>query len=313
MNSGLETNVKHFLAHNGHLNIPNTHSLGVIPFITVGICVKNSERTIGDCLESIINSNYDKLKLEIVVVDGNSVDNTVTIAKELLEKSDICFRIFNDNGNGLGYARQMVVENSRGEYICWVDADSILTQNFIMNSVTFLENETDVGVAIPLILFTDNTIISRLQGYSLLMPTLNAALNKKTPNLAMNGSITPRNLLINLGGFNLSIRGAGEDLEIFEKMAKGGYKVKVNVKAQIYHSTENCWRDVFRQVSWWARGWPMPKKVREMLKNGLRQQFLYLKIMFSVIKHFQDLAGILLPFYGIVWNSWFIVSAISAA
>jgi glycosyltransferase involved in cell wall biosynthesis len=305
-------NIENFLAHNGELNAKESFSLGVFPLVTVGVCVKNSESSIYDCLESIIRSNYDKLKLEIVLVDGNSTDRTLIIAKQLLEKSGISFRILNDNGKGLGYARQMVVDHSRGEYICWVDADSALTSNFILNQVSFLEGETNIGAVIPLILFTNNNTISKLQGYSLLLPSLKAAVKKKTPHLAMNGSITPKKVLISLGGFNLSIRGAGEDLEIFERMTKSGYRLETNVKAQIYHYTENCWRDVFRQASWWGKGWPMPKSGSQIVKNGLKQQFLYIKIMYGVIKHFQDLTGILIPFYGIVWNSWFILSALSA-
>jgi glycosyltransferase involved in cell wall biosynthesis len=309
MNAWLESAVRNFLERKGFLSESDNSYFKNLPFVTVGVCVKNSERTIGECLKSVVNSDYDKLRLEIIVVDGKSVDNTLSIARDILEKSGIVFEIFSDEGRGLGYGRQMVVDNAKGDYICWVDADSVVFSDFIMNGVKSLENDTKVGVAIPLTLFTGGNIIARLQGYAWLLPTLNAAVKGKTPNLAMNGAITPTKVLLDVGGFNTSIKGAGEDIELFYRMKIKGYKIAINPRAQLYHSIERSWKDLFRRASWWATGWP-PKSMKTLIYKELRQQLLFIKLTIDVIRYFKDPAGLLMPFYGITWNTWYTISAL---
>jgi glycosyltransferase involved in cell wall biosynthesis len=302
--------VRNFLEQKGLLNEFYNFVIKNLPFVTVGVCVKNSERTIGECLKSVVNSDYDKLKLEIIVVDGNSADKTVSIARDVLEKSGIAFKILSDRGKGLGYARQMVVDNAKGEYICWVDADSIVLPDLIKNGVRSLQNETTVGVVIPLILFFEEGVIARLQGYAWLLPTLNAAVKNKTPNLAMNGAITPTKVLVDVGGFNTSIKGAGEDMELFDRMKIKGYRIAISPKAQIYHFVERSWKGLFRQVSWWAKGWPR-KGIRRLINEGLRRQLLFTKWTFDIVRYFRDLIGLLMPFYGIAWNMWYTISALN--
>ena len=309
MNARLEKAIKNFLEQKKLLNKYYDLNLKDLPYVTVGVCVKNSEGTIGYCLGSIINSDYDRSKLEVIVVDGNSVDNTVDIAKGILEKSGIEFEILGDEGRGLGYARQIVVDAAKGEYICWVDADSIVRLDFVRNGVKSLENETMVGVMIPLILFVRRNVIARLQGYAWLLPTLNAAVKGKTPNLAMNGAITPRKVLVDVGGFNASIKGAGEDIELFDRMKIKGYKIAINPRAQIYHFTERSWKDLFRQVSWWAKGWPR-KQVKTLLAEVLFSFMLHTKLTFDVIRYFNDPAGLLMPFYAMIWNAQYLMSTL---
>ena len=254
MNSRLESAVSSFLENRGLSQVSDCSVSKDLPFVTIGVCVKNSEKEIRECLTSIVNSNYDKSKMEIIVIDGNSADNTVAVAREVLEKSDIVYKILSDEGKGLGHARQIIVDNARGEHVCWVDADSIVLSDFVANEVKSLENNPMIGVVMPLILFDEANFFARLQGYAWLLPTLNAAVKGKTPNLALNGALTPVKALMAVGGFDTNIKGAGEDVELFERMRIKGYKVAISPRAQLYHSVESSWRELLRRLSWWAKG-----------------------------------------------------------
>ena len=57
--------------------------------ITVGIIAKNEANYIATTLETLIEQNFDSLLYEIIVVDGNSKDNTREIAEEVLESSKL--------------------------------------------------------------------------------------------------------------------------------------------------------------------------------------------------------------------------------
>ncbi len=53
-----------------------------LPSISVIVPVRNSAKTIGDLLDSLMSLEYDPDKLEIVVVDGDSSDGTRKIVEE---------------------------------------------------------------------------------------------------------------------------------------------------------------------------------------------------------------------------------------
>ncbi len=84
--------------------------------ISVITVARNAEDTIADCLSSIQRNN----PAEIVVVDGNSSDRTVEIAKKYTK------RIYSDEARGLSYARQLGAEQATQEYISYIDADIVL-------------------------------------------------------------------------------------------------------------------------------------------------------------------------------------------
>jgi glycosyltransferase involved in cell wall biosynthesis len=96
--------------------------------ISVVIVAKNAESTLTDCLNSVIHNN----PAEIIVIDGNSTDNTVNIAKKYTDL------IYSDNCRGLCYARQLGAEKAKQEYIAYVDADIIFLND---NALSTMLNE----------------------------------------------------------------------------------------------------------------------------------------------------------------------------
>jgi len=115
------------------------------PKVTIGVCVKNVERTIYNTLNSILSQDFSHNLIEIIIVDGKSIDETLKIIKRILKRCDIKSRIFIEN-KGLGFARQLVVENASGKYIVWVDGDMIIPNDFVRKQVEFMEKNPKVGL-----------------------------------------------------------------------------------------------------------------------------------------------------------------------
>ena len=87
------------------------------PLITVTVPTRNSGKTLDACLEAVRSQTY--VNVEIIVVDSESSDNTVEIAKKHSA------RVISTEWKLLG-ARSLGCEASRGEFALLLDSDQIL-------------------------------------------------------------------------------------------------------------------------------------------------------------------------------------------
>ena len=57
------------------------------PFISVVVGIRNEERYIEECIDSLLNLDYPKDSYEIIIVDGMSTDKT----KDIVQKYPVRF------------------------------------------------------------------------------------------------------------------------------------------------------------------------------------------------------------------------------
>ncbi len=105
--------------------------------ISVIIITKNAEKTVEECLNSVQRNN----PAEVIVVDGNSSDRTVEIARGYTES------IYSDNGRGKSHARQLGAEQARQEYIAYVDSDVILGEEALAIMLTEFQDSDYVSIS----------------------------------------------------------------------------------------------------------------------------------------------------------------------
>ncbi len=74
--------------------------------ITIGMCVKDSEKTIKEAFDSVVNQKYPKGLMQIIVIDGCSKDKTLSIVSSSASKAKMKVEIYSDQRKGLGAARQ---------------------------------------------------------------------------------------------------------------------------------------------------------------------------------------------------------------
>lgn len=94
--------------------------------ISVIINVYNGERFIKKCLDSIINQTYKNI--EILIINDGSTDNTLSICKSYKDER---IRIINQENMGLSIARNVGIENARGEYLYFIDCDDFVENDVI--------------------------------------------------------------------------------------------------------------------------------------------------------------------------------------
>ncbi len=112
--------------------------------VSVVVPIYKVERYLDKCVNSIINQTYSNL--EIVLVDDGSPDNCPVICDEYAKK-DSRIRVIHKANGGLSDARNVGIENSEGEYICFIDSDDYVHEDYISKLLTgALNNDADICV-----------------------------------------------------------------------------------------------------------------------------------------------------------------------
>ena len=105
-------------------------------FVSVIIPCRNEEKYIEECLNSVINQDYPKEKLEVLVVDGMSEDRT----REVIEKYTKQYpfiKLLNNPKKITPVAFNIGVKQAKGDLIIIMGAHCIYKRNYISNCVRY--------------------------------------------------------------------------------------------------------------------------------------------------------------------------------
>lgn len=94
--------------------------------ISIIVPAYNVGNFIRETIESILNQTYNKI--EIICINDGSTDNTLQVLK-FLAASDSKIKVYSKKNEGVTKARQFGVEQAKGEYIGFVDADDKIEPN----------------------------------------------------------------------------------------------------------------------------------------------------------------------------------------
>ena len=101
--------------------------------ITIIIATYNAANTIKRCIDSIISQKT--ADVELIVVDGNSTDNTVEILKSYGNDIDL---IISEKDKGIYDAWNKRIKNASGDWIMFLGADDTLIENALNSYITFI-------------------------------------------------------------------------------------------------------------------------------------------------------------------------------
>lgn len=128
--------------------------------MSVIVTVYNEEKYIAKTLDSVINQDFDEY--EIIVINNGSTDNSLKIINEKLSQSDTPHKIISIPNRGVSSARNKGIDESRGEYIVFVDGDDYIASNHLH---LLYNNDFDFSL-IQLVKKRENNIISKPHHYS---------------------------------------------------------------------------------------------------------------------------------------------------
>jgi glycosyltransferase involved in cell wall biosynthesis len=217
--------------------------------VTVGVCLRDCEASVGEAVESVLSQDFPHELMELVVVDGCSEDRTLAIVEESLSRTDIRSRVFREN-EGLGAARQMVVDNATGDYVVWVDGDVSLTSSYVREMVEFMEKNPRVGVARGTERFKGSSSIAVLES---VRDLVDRSRKSKRFLVGAGGAIQRLEAIRQAGGFDRGIRGAMEDVDMGVRVQSLGWVMGLGDPV-FYHRLRQTWRSLWQEYFWWGYG-----------------------------------------------------------
>ena len=113
------------------------------PSVSVIMPAFNADQFITEAILSILNQSFDK-EIEIIVVDDNSTDNTKEIVKSLGREHNEIVLLDNKRSKGPSGARNTGLLEARCDFIAFLDADDLWTNNHLLEGTNFLSRNTDV-------------------------------------------------------------------------------------------------------------------------------------------------------------------------
>ena len=109
--------------------------------ISIIVCTYNRAKYLYDALASIASNDFPHDEYEIVLVNNSSTDDTEEKCKQFTANfPDVNLRYCTESKQGLSFARNKGIAESRGDFLVFLDDDVVVKSDYIRNLKTNLDN-----------------------------------------------------------------------------------------------------------------------------------------------------------------------------
>ncbi len=225
------------------------------PKITIGVCVKDSESYVKDAIQSILSQDFPHKMLEVIFVDDGSEDSTLSVITRYLPKLDMQTNVFHHEWKGLGPSRNVVVNNTDGKYIVWVDGDMILPADHVRKQAEFMEEHPEVGIAKARYgILVDDNLIGFLENAAYVAVDLIHGGKPTRRTMGTGGSIYRVEAIRGIGGFDDNLTGVGEDMNAEQRTQNKGWLLFLGSPAVFYERRRKSIRAIWHEGVWHGYG-----------------------------------------------------------
>jgi cellulose synthase/poly-beta-1,6-N-acetylglucosamine synthase-like glycosyltransferase len=281
------------------------------PTCTILIPAHNEEKVIGATIESMLQLEYPKEKLQIIVINDGSKDDTKNIIEHYASQ-DARIQLFDipkgEGGKGKSRTLNLGFKQAQGDIIAIYDADNLPDKNSLRYLVAQLLTHSELGAVIGK--FRTVNKKANLLTRFINIETLSFQSMLQAGRWQMHGiSTLPgtnfvmwRHLILKLHGWDEEA--LTEDSELSIRIYEEGYKIKFIPYAVTYEQEPQEWHVWIKQRMRWVRGnnyvvkkfW---KEIPQFKNKRLAFDLLYtlsLYYVFFVAVVFSDILFILSVF-----------------
>lgn len=202
--------------------------------ISVVICTYNREKFLKGALLSLLGQDIGKEKYEIIVVNNNSTDSTEKIIQQFIKDfpdHDASYHF--ESNQGLAFARNRGIKESKGEIITYIDDDAIAPKDFLSRVIYNFRDQDVVGLGGKVIpkyeIRQPEWMNPYLNGFVTKFDLGDKGLDFNTHKAYPTGCNMSyrRSALIECGGFNNSLKWRADDKQIYQSIHEAFPKLKI--------------------------------------------------------------------------------------
>lgn len=306
--------IRYYLKFRASMILDDEH----LPTVTILIPARNEELVIESTLRAIIQLDYPKEKLEVILLNDGSTDRTEEIGRRF-EKEYSFIKVINveNGGRGKSYALNYGLKFANGDIIAVYDADNQPERTSLRMLVSMIDNKHPVVVGKVKTQNWDVNILTRFISMEFMYFQLisQGGRSKLFGNALIPGTnfVIKRSLLQEIGGWDENA--LAEDLELSFRIIEKGYHIAYNPQAISWEQEPEHWGTWFRQRVRWATGNVYTAK--KYLKNitHLKSIFVKIDILTVVIMYYLFSFAVLLSdilfmygiYQGIYLNAYFTI------
>ncbi len=203
------------------------------PRFSVIMPLYNKERYVKKAIESVIAQTYRDF--ELIIIDDGSTDNSLEVVRGL-KIEDRRLKILTQSNSGVAVARNNGVAASKGEYLCFLDADDWWEPMFLEEMDGLIKDNPDAGLYATNYVYykpgKTHVALKLERGY---MNYPEAYLHGEMP-VWTGAACMTRKIFDEMGGFPVGIK-LGEDFLLWAKTALH-YKVAFCEKPLAYYNND---------------------------------------------------------------------------
>ncbi|MDP3698685.1 MAG: glycosyltransferase [Nanoarchaeota archaeon] len=231
--------------------------LVAFPFFSAIVPAYNEENSITATLQSLVNLEYPKDKIEIIVVNDGSKDGTKEIIELFMaQHPSHNIILLNQENRGKGNAMNNGLAIAKGEYFACLDADSLIAPQALKAMLPIFAQDHNVAAVCPLLKVKNpQSILQKVQWYEYVVNMFYKFLNAKLDCIHVTPgpfSVYKTNIIKDLGGYDENT--ITEDLEIAIRLQKHQYKIVQTFDTFVETMVPTTWKKLFRQRIRWYKG-----------------------------------------------------------
>ncbi|MFH1853996.1 MAG: glycosyltransferase [Candidatus Omnitrophota bacterium] len=200
-----------------------------VPFVSIVIPAFNAGHTISHAIAACLEQEYPKDRIEIIIVDDGSKDDT----REAVGRFPV--RYISQDKKGPAFARNNGWRNSRGEVVCFTDADCAPYRDWVSKLVQHCDKKGVAAVAGSYAVDSSRYLLDKFVHFEIryrhfMMPEYINSFG--TYNV-----LIKRSVLEELSGFDPGYSHAsGEDSDLSYRVIKKGYRIYFEKSALTGHN-----------------------------------------------------------------------------
>lgn len=223
------------------------------PTVTIIVPCWNEEKTVGKTIHSLLNLDYPKDKLKIMIVDDGSTDSTWEAIQKFRNHPQV--EIHTKPNGGKYTALNYGLSKLTTDLVGCLDADSYVHKDTLKKIVYYFQDKETMAVAPSIKLWEPKSVLQLLQkieyGFGIFTRKMFQYMNAIyiTPGPF---SIFRKEVFANLGPYRHAHN--TEDIEIALRMQEHGYKIVHAHNAFVYTVPPNTVRKLLKQRVRWSHG-----------------------------------------------------------